>query len=119
VDWAAFGKRLVIALGICIPLAAIGSVIVFHIWSLATFALSLLFIGIILLIFGGCLRTSFVEGLATYRYAANPPVTRDTMHHFSDRRQEQTDSSIVVLTAAAILVALSIVCFATMPFLPI
>ena len=118
-DWSYFGKRLLIVLVICIPLAAIGSFLVFHIWSLATFALSLLFIGIILLLFGGCLRTPFIEGLATYRYAANPPATRDTMHHFSNRRQEQTDSSIIVLIAAAILIALSIVCFTIVPFLTI
>lgn len=116
-DWTSFGKRLVITLVICLPLAAIGSVLVFHIWSLTTFAFSLLFVGIILLLFGGCLRTPFVEGLATYRYAANPPVTRDTMHHFSERRQQQTDNSIVILTAAAILIISSIVCITIVPFL--
>lgn len=116
-DWAYLGKRLGIALAISIPLAWVSTIIIFRVWTLTNFALTLFLFGVILILFGACLRTPFIEAMATRRYAVNPQTTRDTMRHFSDRREEQTESSVVILSIGVILLCISLVCFSIAPFI--
>ncbi len=116
-DWAYFGKRLAIALVISIPLAWFSTILIFRVWTLTNFALTLFLFGIILILFGACLRTPFIEAMAAQRYAVNPQTTRDTMRHFSDRREEQTESSVVILLIGIILLSISLVCLSIAPLI--
>lgn len=118
-DWVSFGKRLAITLVICLIIALIATFLVFHILTFYSFGFTLLFMSVILIIFGICLLTPFVEATAAYRYAVNPPHTRDTMRRFNTHRQEQAKSSIVILAAGGILLGISLVCLALMRFLPV
>lgn len=70
--------------------------------------MAVLFIGIILLIFGACLRTPFVEAMATSRYAVNPTVTRDTARRYSERRGEQAHSGGFILLTGGILLIIGL-----------
>jgi hypothetical protein len=70
------------------------------------FTLTVFFEGILLLIFGGCLGTSAVEGYATMRYGVTPAVTRDTRQRLPDRRSEQTRSVLMFPTAGGLILAI-------------
>ncbi len=118
-NWASFVKRLAITLAICLIIAFIATFLVFHVLTLYSLGFTLLFMSIILIIFGICLLTPFVEATAAYRYAVNPPHTRHTMRHFHSRRQEQAKSSIVILAAGGILLGISLACLALMVLLPV
>ncbi|MFW9983364.1 MAG: hypothetical protein ACFFCB_01385 [Candidatus Odinarchaeota archaeon] len=118
-DWASFAKRLAITLVICLFIALVATLLVFHVLTFYSFGFTLLFMSVILIIFGICLLTPFVEATAAYRYAVNPPHTRHTMRRFHSRRQEQAKSSIVILAAGGVLLGISLVCLALMILLPI
>ena len=77
-----------------------------------------LYIGVVLLIFGACLQTPFIEALATARYAVNPQVTRDTARHYSDRRSEQSGSGVLILVAGAFLILIGLIGLFVFPNLP-
>ncbi len=118
-NWGSFGKRLALTLVICLIIALVATFLVFHILTFYSFGFTLLFMSVILIIFGICLLTPFVEATAAYRYAVNPPHTRDTMRRFNTRRQEQAKSSIVILAAGGILLGISLMCLVLMIFLPV
>lgn len=118
-DWASFGKRLTILLIACIILTVIATFLIFQVLTLANFFLVLVFMGVILLIFGACSQTPFIEAMATLRYAVNPPVTRDTARHYSERREDQASSGIVILVTGAILLTIGLVGLFILPFLPV
>jgi hypothetical protein len=118
-NWGSLGKRLAIVLPICLVIAWIGSILVFHVWTLSNFFLAVLFMGIILLIFGACLRTPFVEAMATSRYAVNPTVTRDTARRYSERRSEQSQSGGFILITGAILLIIGLIGVFLFTYLPI
>jgi len=118
-NWASFAKRLAITLVVCLIIALVATFLVFQILTLYSFGFTLLFMSVILIIFGICLLTPFVEATAAYRYAINPPHTRHTMRRFHSRRQEQAKSSIVILAAGGILLGISLVCLALMVLLPV
>jgi len=107
-NWIFLGKRLAIVLPICLVIAWLGSILFFHPWTLSNFFMAVLFVGIILLIFGACLRTPFVEAMATSRYAVNPTVTRDTARRYSERRGEQSHSGVFILIAGGILLIIGL-----------
>ncbi|MFX1300378.1 MAG: hypothetical protein ACFFAL_03580 [Promethearchaeota archaeon] len=117
-DWVSFAKRLAITLIACFIIALVATFLVFHILTLYSFGFTLLFMSVILIIFGICLLTPFVEATAAYRYAVNPPHTRHTMRSFHSRRQEQAKSSIVILAAGGILLGISLICLALMILIP-
>ena len=117
-NWASLGKRLAIVLPICLVFAWIGSILFFQTWSLWNFFMAVLFMGIILLVFGACLRTPFVEAMATSRYAVNPTVTRDTARHYSDRRSDQAHSGDYILLTGAILLIIGLLGSFLAPYLP-
>lgn len=104
---------------ICLIIASVATFLVFHILTLYSFGFTLLFMSVILIIFGICLLTPFVEATAAYRYAVNPPHTRHTMRRFETHRQEQAKSGIVILAAGGILLGISLVCLALMILLPV
>ena len=122
-DWIGFGKRLAVALLICIPLALVLAYFFFggtlHVLNFYTFGLASFFIGIIIVIFGACLRTPFIEALATRRYAVNPQQTRDTVRHYSRRREEQSDSSVLLIVTGVILISIALVSFGLNSLVPI
>jgi uncharacterized protein YacL len=118
-NWASFGKRLAMTLVICLIIAVVATFLVFRILTFYSFGFTLLFLSVILIIFGICLQTPFVEATAAYRYAINPPHTRDTMRRFENRRHEQAKSGIVILATGGILLGISLVCFALMILLPV
>lgn len=122
-DWVVFGKRLVVALLICIPLALILALFFFggtlHILNFYSFGLASFFVGVILVIFGACLRTPFVEALATRRYGYNPQQTRDTVRQYFRRREEQSDSSIVIILTGVILIIIALVSFSLISLVPL
>lgn len=117
-NWASFGKRLAVTLVISLIIALVATFLVFRILTFYSFGFTLLFLSVILIIFGVCLLTPFVEATAAYRYAVNPPHTRHTMRRFHSRRQEQAKSSIVILATGGILLGISLVCLALMILLP-
>ncbi len=118
-DWISFGKRLTVSLIICFVLAWVVNFLVFQIWTLASYFLVLLFLGVIMLIFGACLQTPFIEAMATMRYAVNPQSTRDTARHYSDRRVEQASSGVVILVTGVLLLGVGLIGLTILPFLPI
>ena len=103
---------------ICIVIAWIATILLFQIWTPWAFLITVLYLGVILLIFGACLQTPFVEALATARYAVNPQVTRDTARHYSDRRSEQSSSGVVLLVTGVILLLIGLTGLALLPILP-
>jgi hypothetical protein len=117
-DWISFGKRLVITMVICLVLAGLVSFLIFQVLSLYGFSIIVLYFGVFVLIFGACLQTAFVEGLATARYAVNPQVTRDTARHFSERRADQARSGVVILVAGALLLLIGFIGLALVTFFP-
>jgi hypothetical protein len=117
-DWASFGKRLIISIIVCVIITLIATFLVFHVLTLANFFLVLVFLGVILLVFGACSQTPFIEAMATLRYAVNPQVTRDTARHYSERRDAQTRSGVIILLTGAILLVIGLVGLFILPFLP-
>jgi hypothetical protein len=117
-DWASFGKRLTILMIICLIVGWLVTLVIFQVWTLSNFFMVLLFLGVILLVFGACLQTPFIEAIATARYAVNPQVTRDTARHYSDRRYEQEKSGIVLLAAGALLLLIALLGLVLLPYFP-
>ncbi|MFX1564842.1 MAG: hypothetical protein ACFFCH_02505, partial [Promethearchaeota archaeon] len=76
-------------------------------------------LGILLLVFGACLQTPFIEAMATAKYAVNPQVTRDTARHYSNRRSEQSGSGIVLLASGALLLIVGLLGYFLLPFFPV
>jgi hypothetical protein len=116
-DWASFGKRLTISLIVFIVLTLIATILIFHVLTIANFFLIMVFLGVILLVFGACSQTPFIEAMATARYAVNPQVTRDTARHYSERREAQASSGVVILVTGAILISIGLVGLFILPFL--
>lgn len=107
-DWLSFGKRFTILFVICLLIAWVATVLIFLIWTPSTYFTILMIMGLVLLIFGACLQTPFIEAMATGRYAVNPPVTRDTARHYSERRESQERSGVVILATGAFLLAIGL-----------
>ncbi|MFX0169610.1 MAG: hypothetical protein ACFE89_09695 [Candidatus Hodarchaeota archaeon] len=107
-DWKSLGKRLAIVLPVCFVIAWLATFLLFQFWTISNFFMVVLFMGIILLVFGACLRTPFVEAMATTRYSVNPQVTRDTVRGYSDRRREQSQSGVVILVTGALLLVIGL-----------
>jgi hypothetical protein len=106
-----FLKRLAIYLAVfTVPIVLICPLLLGG-YSLRNIAASLFFEGALLIIFGGCLSTSIIEGYATARYSTNPAVTRDTREHLSERRSEQTLSGVVFFAAGVFVLAIALVLF--------
>ena len=118
-DWASFGKRLTVLLIACIILSLIATILIFHVLTFAHFFLVLVFLGVILLVFGACSQTPFIEAMATARYAVNPPVTRDTARHYSERRDAQARRGVIILVTGAILLTIGLVGLVILSILPI
>ena len=78
----------------------------------------MVFLGVILLVFGACSQTPFIEAMATMRYAVNPPVTRDTARHYSERREDQASSGVIILVTGAILLTIGFVGLFILPYIP-
>lgn len=117
-DWVSFGKRLAVAMIICIPIVVILAFVLYQVVNIYSLGMGSFLLGLILIIFGACLKTPFIEGIASFRYAANPQQTRDTARHFSERREEQTESGTVLLVAGAIIILFSLICFLLLPLFP-
>ncbi len=117
-DWASFGKRLTISVIACIILTMIATILIFHVFTLTNFFIIMVFLGVILLVFGACSQTTFIEAMATARYAVNPQVTRDTARHYSERREAQARSGVVILVTGAILLTIGLIGLFILPFLP-
>ncbi len=117
-DWVSFGKRFTAALVICLILSWFVTILIFHLWTLANFTVTLFYFGLFLVIFGACLQTPFVEAMATIRYAVNPQSTRDTVRHYSERRREQSNSGLVILATGVTFVMSAFVSFVLLPLLP-
>jgi uncharacterized membrane protein HdeD (DUF308 family) len=118
-DWSSFGKRLTILFVICLLVAWVATVLIFLIWTPSGYFTILMFMGLILLIFGACLQTPFIEAIATGRYAVNPPVTRDTARHYSERRAAQERSGVVILATGVLLLAIGLLGLFLLPSLPV
>jgi hypothetical protein len=117
-DWTSFGKRLTFSIIACFILTLIVTLLIFHVLTLANFFLVLVFLGVILLVFGACSQTPFIEAMATLRYAVNPQVTRDTARHYSERRDAQASSGVIILVTGAILLTIGLVGLFLLSILP-
>jgi hypothetical protein len=117
-NWVSFGKRVTVALIIGLAIAAVTTFVLFRIFTLYSFGFTLLLVSVVLILFGVCLLTPFVEAVAAYRYAVNPPHTRDTMRRFGSRRGEQSRSGVVILAAGGILLGIALGCLGVLVFLP-
>ena len=117
-DWVSFGKRLTISLIVCIILTLVATILIFHFLTLANVFIVMVFLGVILLVFGACSQTPFIEAMATMRYAVNPPVTRDTARHYAERREDQASSGVIILVTGAILLTIGFVGLFILPCIP-
>ena len=118
-DWASFGKRLTISIIACIILTLIATILIFHFLTLANFFIVMVFVGVILLVFGACSQTPFIEAMATMRYAVNPQVTRDTARHYAERREDQASAGVIILVTGVILLAFGLVGLFILPYIPV
>jgi hypothetical protein len=118
-DWASFGKRFTFLTVICLFASWVATIVIFQLFTFSSYFLVLAFLGLILLIFGACLQTPFIEAMATARYAVNPQVTRDTARHFSDRRSEQSGSGVVILASGALLLIVGLLGYFLLPLFPV
>lgn len=117
--WKYFLKRLLVIWVIfTIGALIIGPILLGGSWTITNIYLSLFAEGAILLIFGACLGTSRLEGVAFTRYAVNPPATRDTRRHSASRMREQQESSIVFIAAGAITLLTAFLLLTFYPLLP-